>query len=515
MPFRLPGKSLLFLLPLLPLLAACRPEPAPLRVSVVGDVLLTRAVPAALARDSSRLRRTAQRLWAGSRYVVGNLECPVTTVARPAAKRFVFRAAPRYAGWLRRLGLTHLSLANNHTLDQGLPGLHATAATVGAAGLAPLGYAADSAAGCLPTLLGADSSVVVFAWSGLRQGVAGEGCLCGRDFAALCERVATYKTLFPQRAVLVYLHWGTEYTARPSQEQRRQARTLIDCGADAVVGAHPHVVQPAELYRGRPIVYSLGNFLFDGTGPDADDLAVQADFDVRGGRVVATYLRPLRIGGGIPYPLDAGAEQDRLAQRLRDPTGRSALRAERRGGWQLRAAPTPDAAPEPPAPDYFARQLTLPDSAGQPVRVRLRYLPQHGYYQALTQAGTTASVLPLGWPVYRLTQGDVDNDGHADLLVGPVKRTHFDTTMQRRLFVYRLVRGRWQPRWLGSKVVYRLRYFRTEQDAAGRTWVRTLEQQPDGRYCIGRYYWQGFGLVLDRFTHRGLSLDAAYQRLVA
>ena len=150
------------------------------------------------------------------------------------------------------------------------------------------------------------------------------------------------------------------------------------------------------------------------------------------------------------------------------------------------------------------------------MRVQLRYLPRNGYYQALTRAGGTQSVLVLGFPVYRLAQGDVDNDGRADLLVGPVKRTHFDSTMQRRLFVYRLVGGRWQPRWLGSKVVYRLRYFRAVPDAAtGRTYVRTLEQQPDGRYCIGRYYWQGFGLVLDRFTHRHLPRDAAYRHFIA
>lgn len=495
-------------------LAACTaPEPAPLRISVVGDVLLARGVPAALARDSAALSGTARQLWGGSRYVVGNLECPLTDTARPARKPFVFRAAPAYAGWLRRLGFTHLSLANNHTLDQHLPGLRATATAVRGAGLGVLGYQADSLAGCQPTLLGPDSSVAVFAWSAFRQGVAGEGCVCGRDFAALAERVATYKTLFPERAVLVYLHWGHEYVAHPDDAQRRQARQLIDCGADAVVGAHPHVPQSAELYRGRPIVYSLGNFLFDQRGRPGTDRALQADFEVRGGRVVATWLRPLQLRSAVPGPAAAVARAA-LRQQLQGATdavaGSRLVAAD--GGWQL--LPTGPTPPAPPAPDYFGRQLTLPDSAGRPVHVRLRYLPQHGYYQALTQAGGTESVLPLGFPVYRLAQGDVDNDGQVDLLVGPVKTTHFDSTMQRRLFVYRLVHGRWQPRWLGSKVVYRLRYFKPVQDAAGRTWVRTLEQQPDGRYCIGRYYWQGFGLVLDRFTHRSLSLDAAYLHFV-
>jgi poly-gamma-glutamate synthesis protein (capsule biosynthesis protein) len=493
------------------LLAGCRPAPpAPLRISVVGDVLLGRGVPAALARDSAALRRTARQLWGGSRYVVGNLEGPLTAHRQPVAKRFVFRANPAWAPWLRRLGLTHFSLANNHSLDQHLPGLHATARTLQAAGLGPLGYAADARAGCRPTLLGPDSSVAVFAYSALPQNLPGEACVCGRDFTALQERVAAYKTLFPGRAVLVYLHWGREYTAQPTPEQRRQARTLIDCGADAVVGAHPHVVQAAELYRGRPVLYSLGNFLFDQRGRDATNLAVQADFAVQDGRVVATYLRPLRLRGALPAPADQAAQGQIRARLLTGARG-CQLRAEAAGGWQL--LPTAPEAQSPPPPDFFAREQVLPDSAGAPVTVRLRYLPRAGYYQALTRAGGPPSVLPLGFPVYQFGQGDVDGDGQPELLVGPVKTTHFDPTLQRRLFVYRLVAGRWQPRWLGSRVVHQLRYFKAVA-TGGRTWVRTVEQQPDGRYCIGRYYWQGFGLVLDRFTYQDLSLDQAYQHFI-
>ncbi|RZK60838.1 MAG: hypothetical protein EOO59_06520 [Hymenobacter sp.] len=253
----------------------------PLRISIVGDVLLARGVPAALARDSAALRATTRRLWAGSRYVIGNLECPLTDTARPAAKAIVFRGKPPWASWLRSVGFTHVSLANNHTLDQHWPGLRATARAGRAARLGLLGYQPDSLVGCLPTVLGRDSSVAVFAYSALRQGIAGEGCVCGRAFAALCERVAAYKTLFPERAVLVYVHWGTEYAAQPSAGQRQQAHDLLDAGAAAVVGAHPHVVQPVEFYRGRPIVYSLGNFLFDQRGGETA-LAAQVDLTCGG-----------------------------------------------------------------------------------------------------------------------------------------------------------------------------------------------------------------------------------------
>ena len=490
--------------------AGCRPAPPPpLRVSVVGDVLLARAVPAALARDSAALRRTTRRLWAGSRYVIGNLECPLTDSAWPARKAIVFQGNPRWAGWLRRLGLTHVSLANNHTLDQHLPGLRATARAVRAARLGQLGYQPDSLAGCLPTVLGADSSVVAFAYSAFTQRVAGERCGCGRNLAQLCERVATYKTLFPERAVLVYLHWGTEYAAQPSAEQRQQAHDLIDAGAAAVVGAHPHVVQPVEFYRGRPIVYSLGNFLFDQRGgPTA--LAAQVDFDLKNGWVTAAFIRPLRLAGALPQAADPAAARQ-LAPRLRPADG-SAQLLPAPGGWRLQ--PTAPAQPADSLPAYLVPHLVLAGPAGARTAVRLRYLPRARQYQVLARTGDATARLALGFPVYRLAQGDVDNDGRPDLLVGPVKRTPLDAAMRRRLFVYSLdSAGRLRPRWRGSRLLFELVYFKSIVQK-GRTYVVSIEREPNGTYCLGQYYWQGFGLALDRFRARGLARAGAYQAFV-
>jgi Bacterial capsule synthesis protein PGA_cap len=496
-------------------LAACQSAPTlppPLRVSFVGDVLLARAVPMALLRDSLALSRTTQALWADSRYVIGNLECPLTDHQQPVGKPFVFRAEPHFAGWLRRLGFTHLSLANNHTLDQHAPGLHDTGRHLRAAGLGALGYSPSPATGCQPTLLGPDSTVAVFAYSALWQRLPDESCVCGRDFATFCDRLATYKTLFPARAVLVYLHWGTEYTAEPSAEQRQQARTLIDCGAAAVIGAHPHVVQSLEFYRGCPILYSLGNFLFDQRGRFTD-LALQADFDLRDGRVTATYLRPLQLLGAVPRPADQPA-RTALATRIGQysPNVRLTELPDAGRGWQL--LPAQPARATDSLTGFFIRQVLLRDSGTQ-AAVRLDYLPRNQQYRVRVQANGHESMTRFGYPVYQLTQGDVDNDGHVDLLLGPLKATYLDSTVRRRLFVYRLdpATARLRPRWLGSRVAYRLRYFKPVR-SGGLTYVHTVEQTPDGRYVIGRYVWQGFGLVLDRFLARRLSLDAAYQQFI-
>ncbi|MBO2010795.1 CapA family protein [Siccationidurans soli] len=494
-------------------LTACRPQSAapPLRVSMVGDVLLARNVPAALARDSATLARRARRWWAGSRYVIGNLECPLTTAEQPVAKQFTFRADLRWAAWLRRLGLTHVSLANNHTLDQHWFGLRDTYRAASTARLGTLGYQPDSTAGCLPTLLGPDSSVAVLAYSAFRVGVPGEGCVCGRDFSALCERLAAYKTLFPQRAVLVYLHWGTEYAAQPTDGQRQQARALIDCGATAVVGSHPHVVQTVEYYRGKPIIYSLGNFLFD-QHRAATDLALQVDFDLRAGQVATTCLRPLQLINAVPHAANTRATASLLA-RLRRYSPNLRFNPDAVGGWQLQSSIL--AAKADSLPAYFQRQVTVDGPTGL-VTARLRYLPHSRQYQAWARTPSgTATTVTLRFPIYALGAGDVDNDGRTDLLLGPVKPTPLDTVRRRRLFVYSLdSAGHWQPKWRGSRLTFQLLCFRAGPAADGRTYVRTIEQAPDGLYCVGQYRWQGFGLVLDRFLARRLSRDAAYRCFV-
>jgi poly-gamma-glutamate synthesis protein (capsule biosynthesis protein) len=479
-------------------------------VSVVGDVLLARNVPTALARDSTALARRTRSWWAGSRYVIGNLECPLTTNEQPVDKLFAFRAEPYWAGWLRRLGLTHVSLANNHTLDQHLPGLRDTYQATHTARLGTLGYQPDSTTGCLPTLLGPDSNVAVLAYSAFRVGVPGEGCVCGRDFAALCGRLSAYKTLFPQRAVLVYLHWGTEYAAQPTETQRQQARALIDCGAAAVVGAHPHIVQTVEYYRGRPILYSLGNFLFDQHGADTD-LAMQADFDLRAGRVAATYLRPLHLLNAVPHAANKRATAALIARLRRYSPAVQLTPNAATSTWQVQ--PTSSSVPTDSLPAYFQRQVMVAGPAG-PTEARLRYLPHSRQYQAWARAPDgTAATVTLRFPVYAFGAGDVDNDGRPDLLIGPIKPTPLDSVRRRRLFVYSLdSAGRWQPKWRGSRLTYRLLYFRAARAADGRTYVRTVEQAPDGRYCIGQYHWQGFGLALDRFLAQRLTLDTAYRR---
>jgi poly-gamma-glutamate capsule biosynthesis protein CapA/YwtB (metallophosphatase superfamily) len=91
------------------------------------------------------------------------------------------------------------------------------------------------------------------------------------------------KAATPHRYVIVYLHWGVEYQQTPTRKQRRDAYLLIDAGADAIIGHHPHVIQKEETYKNKPIFYSLGNFIFDQNGPETKrGLLLQLTFSPKG-----------------------------------------------------------------------------------------------------------------------------------------------------------------------------------------------------------------------------------------
>jgi hypothetical protein len=79
--------------------------------------------------------------------------------------------------------------------------------------------------------------------------------------------------------VVVTFHWGVPYEREPSTEDRAKAHFAVDCGADAVVGHHPHIIQPFEIYRGRPIFYSVGNFAFGSGNSRAEGLLVGLRFE--------------------------------------------------------------------------------------------------------------------------------------------------------------------------------------------------------------------------------------------
>ena len=250
-------------------IAPCPPKDT-LTILFTGDVMLGRDVGRLIryAGPDRLFSPSVDSLFATADAVVANLECPATSVDAPLNKRFVFRADPAVLPALRRHGITHLNMANNHSIDQGREGLSDAYYNITEAGMTAIGYGRNDAEACRPVMIGGGPRPV---WVLASLRVMSENyvympdrpSVCEASVDRLCDSVRAIRRRQPAACVIVCLHWGVEHTLKPTVGQRHEARRLIDAGADAVVGHHSHTAQSVETYRHRPVFYSLGNFIFD------------------------------------------------------------------------------------------------------------------------------------------------------------------------------------------------------------------------------------------------------------
>jgi poly-gamma-glutamate capsule biosynthesis protein CapA/YwtB (metallophosphatase superfamily) len=222
----------------------------------VGDIMLDRNVArSAEAEGAESLFAGVKELFVQTDLRVGNLEGTITTnpsIARQDNKILRFTFDPGLASsTLVPLGFDALSLANNHSLDFAESGYRSTRAYLEAFGTRPFGHSLNTAG---------DLSTVIEA-KGKRLCLVGYHALFAPAIATVVAEIKNLRSSCSW--VVVFAHWGEEYETHSSAAQQEAAHAFVDAGANLVIGAHPHVVQEVEIYQGRAIFYSLGNFMFD------------------------------------------------------------------------------------------------------------------------------------------------------------------------------------------------------------------------------------------------------------
>ena len=243
------------------------PDLRPVSVAITGDLMLARSVNARMMATTDRFpfNFTADYLH-GFDLTVGNLECVVSHLGQPQPKEFTFEANPRAFGRLSAAGFDIVSVANNHSGDFGKSAFADMLGNLTKHGIAYVGGGmnqAEAHAGTLTTtgettigmLAYCEIGPTSFAATSTTPGHAWLDVAAMRADIAQLRKSATF--------VIVFMHWGIEYQPVETAHQQAMARVAIDAGADLVVGAHPHIIQPWEMYRGKLIVYSIGNFVFD------------------------------------------------------------------------------------------------------------------------------------------------------------------------------------------------------------------------------------------------------------
>ena len=210
-----------------------------------------------------------------------------------ADKEYTYRMTPSLAQSYVEMGIDLVTLANNHALDFGTEALSDTFSTLDQYGISYIGAGEDyerakQAAvyeldGKTVAVLAASRVIPVVEWNILNRQ---PGMFCTYDSTALEEEIRACKELYDY--VIVYVHWGVMEMERPEDYQRSMAYRYIDAGADVVMGTHPHVVQSIEFYQGKPIYYSLGNFLYGTTIKRTMLLRLEVD----GGGVLQSRIYP-------------------------------------------------------------------------------------------------------------------------------------------------------------------------------------------------------------------------------
>ena len=263
--------------------------------------------------DLPYTRRTGNRgavrdLISGADLAIANFENPAPNNARWHGSGTVFNADPELIDGLVDAGLDWVSLANNHIGDAGRTGMLQTIRNLNKRGLAHGGLGRNLDEAHQATLLEAGNVTVGFLGYDMIAPVyhAGDNLpgSAGMTRKALKADIKAARKAGAD-VVVVFPHWGIEYRATPTDTQRRMAHAAIDAGADVVIGNHPHWAEAMEVYKGRPIWYALGNFVFDQTWSDYTMEGITLELTFQGSDLRQIRMRPhLILGKAQPNLMD-------------------------------------------------------------------------------------------------------------------------------------------------------------------------------------------------------------------
>jgi len=285
---------------------------SPHQLLFVGDIMLGRNVETLSAKNSYYPFEKIGQLFDGANQIVGNLEGPIPVIHKQTPiKGFGFSFPVTAVSALQKARVGVVSLANNHTTDQGALGYQETRRVLEDGGISTFGHPTEISrltsvsrilvGKCSLFIVGINATFPSFDKFAAEELVQSLGNERDTETNAMC----------PHENILVYIHWGEEYQPTSNIQQQNLAHFIIDSGADLIIGSHPHVVQEIENYNGKYILYSLGNFIFDQYFSEdvGDGLAVRIQISEDSGKITALELLPTKSIRSQPAPME---EADRM-----------------------------------------------------------------------------------------------------------------------------------------------------------------------------------------------------------
>jgi len=241
---------------------------APVSLVFTGDIVLDDSAGELIRQGGDPFADFAT-LFKGADIRLGNLECVVATTGSAGNKNYTFRAHPRTLPVLKR-HFDAMALANNHSGDFGRDAFAEMLGLLKDAQLGQFGGGHNLAEAHTP---------LIFERKGLRIALLGYSEFMPRSFEAdfnapgvawsedeqVVADIQKARSVYHADLVIPVMHWGWENELSSNPRQRQLAHRMVDAGADVVIGGHPHVTQEIEHYQGKPIIYSVGNFVMKET----------------------------------------------------------------------------------------------------------------------------------------------------------------------------------------------------------------------------------------------------------
>ena len=244
-------------------------------VAVTGDVMFARKMPNVLSMDSSPFAGVSDVI-ANVDLLLVNFENAATTSGNAVKGDVPLSCDPSYVPLLKANNNTVASLANNHAFDYGIEGMKDTIKNLKDSDITPIGAGEteDEAHQAVVKEINGRKITILnymdsnnfaeYSYDVMPYANGSTPGYSAYDSADAQKQIAEHND---SDMIIAYLHFGNEYSNSPNEDQVKIAHELIDYGADVVLGSHPHVTQGIEVYNGKPIFYSLGNFIFDQSNP--------------------------------------------------------------------------------------------------------------------------------------------------------------------------------------------------------------------------------------------------------
>jgi len=246
----------------------------------------------------------------------GNLESPLSSRGTRGDQLYSFRGNPEAVKGLVYAGFKVLNLANNHSYDYGKKAFEQTLEVLNKNNIKVIGAGKNVTEARMPAIFDLGNLKIAFLGYDLSPGAFP----AGQDHPGVAKARHAWIIQDLEKAkeaadfVIVSFHWGIEYQDFPTEYQKSLAHMAIDCGADIVVGHHPHTFQGIEIYKGKLIAYSLGNFVFDQRDlKNNQSIILKVTFEDK--RLLRAEIIPIEL---VTFPCSPKIALGEMAQEILD-----------------------------------------------------------------------------------------------------------------------------------------------------------------------------------------------------